>query len=70
MHITGEIDQVGGGQLTAPEDAAMYLINFNGQAALVFRFPSRLDIGGPCPPLRKLNLDAGFAVFDAGSPGP
>jgi hypothetical protein len=21
MHITGEIDQVGGGQLTAPEDA-------------------------------------------------
>ena len=35
MHITGEIDQVGGGQLTAPEDAAIYLINFNGQAALV-----------------------------------
>ena len=35
MHITGEIDQVGGGQLTAPEDAAMYLINFNGHAALV-----------------------------------
>ena len=35
MHITGEIDQVGGGQLTAPEDAAIYLINFNGHAALV-----------------------------------
>jgi glyoxylase-like metal-dependent hydrolase (beta-lactamase superfamily II) len=24
MHITGEIHQVGGGQLTAPEDAADY----------------------------------------------
>jgi len=35
MHITGEIDQVGGGKLTAPEDAAIYLINFNGHAALV-----------------------------------
>jgi glyoxylase-like metal-dependent hydrolase (beta-lactamase superfamily II) len=35
MHITGEIHQVGGGQLTAPEDAAMYLINFDGHAALV-----------------------------------
>ena len=35
MYITGEIDQVGGGKLTAPEDAAIYLINFNGHAALV-----------------------------------
>ena len=35
MHITGEINQVGGGQLTAPEDAAIYLLNFNGHAALV-----------------------------------
>ena len=35
MHITGEIDPVGGGKLTAPEDAAIYLINFNGHAALV-----------------------------------
>jgi glyoxylase-like metal-dependent hydrolase (beta-lactamase superfamily II) len=35
MQITSEIHQVGGGQLTAPEDAAIYLINFNGQAALV-----------------------------------
>jgi glyoxylase-like metal-dependent hydrolase (beta-lactamase superfamily II) len=35
MHITGEIHQVGGGRLTAPEDAAVYLINFNGRAALV-----------------------------------
>jgi glyoxylase-like metal-dependent hydrolase (beta-lactamase superfamily II) len=35
MHITGEIHQVGGGKLTAPEDAAIYLINFNGHAALV-----------------------------------
>ena len=41
MHITGEIDQVGGGRLTAPEDAAIYRLNFNGHAALVFRFPSR-----------------------------
>jgi glyoxylase-like metal-dependent hydrolase (beta-lactamase superfamily II) len=35
VHITGEIHQVGGGQLTAPEDAAIYLINFNGHGALV-----------------------------------
>jgi glyoxylase-like metal-dependent hydrolase (beta-lactamase superfamily II) len=35
MHITSEIHQVGGGRLTAPEDAAIYLINFNGRAALV-----------------------------------
>jgi glyoxylase-like metal-dependent hydrolase (beta-lactamase superfamily II) len=35
MRITGEIHQVGGAQLTAPEDAAIYLINFNGHAALV-----------------------------------
>jgi glyoxylase-like metal-dependent hydrolase (beta-lactamase superfamily II) len=35
MHITREIFQVGGGQLTAPEDAAIYLINFGGHAALV-----------------------------------
>ncbi len=35
MHITAEIHQVGGGQLTAPEDAAIYLINFDGHAALV-----------------------------------
>jgi glyoxylase-like metal-dependent hydrolase (beta-lactamase superfamily II) len=35
MQITGEIHQVGGGKLTAPEDAAIYLINFQGHAALV-----------------------------------
>jgi glyoxylase-like metal-dependent hydrolase (beta-lactamase superfamily II) len=35
MQITSEIAQVGGGKLTAPEDAAMYLINFDGHAALV-----------------------------------
>jgi len=35
MHITGEIHQVGGGKLTAPEDAAIYRLNFNGHAALV-----------------------------------
>jgi glyoxylase-like metal-dependent hydrolase (beta-lactamase superfamily II) len=33
--ITNEIYQVGGGQLTSPEDAAIYLININGHAALV-----------------------------------
>ena len=32
--ITKEIFQVGGGQLTSPEDAAVYLINF-GEAALI-----------------------------------
>lgn len=35
MRITGEIHQVGGGQLTAPEDAAVYLINFDGHATMV-----------------------------------
>ena len=35
MKITDEIFQVGGGDLTSPGDAAIYLINFNGHAALV-----------------------------------
>jgi glyoxylase-like metal-dependent hydrolase (beta-lactamase superfamily II) len=35
MKITDEIFQVGGGELTFPEDAAIYLINFGGHAALV-----------------------------------
>ena len=35
MKITDEIYQVGGGGLTSPEDAAIYLINFSGHAALV-----------------------------------
>jgi glyoxylase-like metal-dependent hydrolase (beta-lactamase superfamily II) len=35
MIITNEITQVGGGGLTSPEDAAIYLINFGGHAALV-----------------------------------
>jgi glyoxylase-like metal-dependent hydrolase (beta-lactamase superfamily II) len=33
--ITEEIFQVGGGRLTSSEDAAIYLINFGGRAALV-----------------------------------
>ncbi len=35
MKITSEIFQVGGGQLTSSEDAAVYLVNFGGRAALV-----------------------------------
>jgi glyoxylase-like metal-dependent hydrolase (beta-lactamase superfamily II) len=35
MKITNEIFQVGGGQLTSSEDAAIYLIYFAGHAALV-----------------------------------
>jgi glyoxylase-like metal-dependent hydrolase (beta-lactamase superfamily II) len=35
MQITREIFQVGGGRLTSPSDAAIYLINFDGHAALV-----------------------------------
>ncbi|KAB2929303.1 MAG: MBL fold metallo-hydrolase [Candidatus Contendobacter sp.] len=35
MTITREIFQVGGQGLTAPEDAAIYLVNFDGHAALV-----------------------------------
>ena len=33
--ITKEVFQIGGSQLTSPEDAAIYLINFNGHVALV-----------------------------------
>ena len=35
MRITDEIFQVGGGHLTSAGDAAIYLINFGGHAALV-----------------------------------
>ena len=35
MKITNEIYQVGGGEYSAPQDAAVYLICFNGHAALV-----------------------------------
>jgi glyoxylase-like metal-dependent hydrolase (beta-lactamase superfamily II) len=35
MHITKEIFQVGGDRLTSSQDAAVYLINVNGHAALV-----------------------------------
>ena len=35
MKITSEIFQVGGGSYTSPDDAAIYLINFGGHAALV-----------------------------------
>lgn len=35
MRITGEIYQVGGMGYTSPEDAAIYLIDFEGHAALV-----------------------------------
>lgn len=35
MEITGEIFQIGGGGYTSDEDAAVYLINFNGHCAIV-----------------------------------
>jgi len=35
MKITNEIFQVGGGEFTSHEDAAIYLINFGGHAAVV-----------------------------------
>jgi glyoxylase-like metal-dependent hydrolase (beta-lactamase superfamily II) len=35
VRITDEVFQVGGPQLTAPQDAAIYLINFDGHAALI-----------------------------------
>lgn len=34
-HITDEIFQIGGGMLTSVEDAAVYLLNFGGHAAVV-----------------------------------
>ena len=35
MRVTNEIFEVGGGSFTSPRDAAVYLIVFNGHAALV-----------------------------------
>lgn len=35
MQITSEIFQVGGGYMTSPEDAAIYLVRFGGESALV-----------------------------------
>jgi glyoxylase-like metal-dependent hydrolase (beta-lactamase superfamily II) len=35
VRITDEVFQVGGPQLTAPEDAAIYLVTFDGHAALI-----------------------------------
>lgn len=35
MKITSEIFQVGGGHLTSPEDAAIYLIKFGQESVLV-----------------------------------
>ena len=35
MKITQNLWQVGGGSLTAPEDAAVYLVRFGEQAALI-----------------------------------
>ncbi len=35
VKVTDEIYQVGGGPLTEPEDAAVYLLNYDGHAALV-----------------------------------
>ena len=56
--ITQEIFQVGGGQLTSSEDAAIYLINFAGHAALV-------DCGGGAAPARLLaNIQAGGVNLD------
>ena len=35
VRITDEVFQVGGPQLTAPQDAAIYLLSFGGRAALI-----------------------------------
>ena len=35
VQITSEIYQVGGPELTAPEDAAIYLVRFDSHAALI-----------------------------------
>lgn len=35
VRITDEVFQVGGPQLTAPQDAAIYLVSFDGHAALI-----------------------------------
>ena len=56
--ITAEVFQVGGYGLTAPEDAAIYLINFDGHAALV-------DAGGGREQTRLLNHLATVGVLPA-----
>jgi len=35
VRVTDEIHQVGGSGLTAPEDAAIYLVEFDGHATLI-----------------------------------
>ena len=35
VRVTDEIHQVGGAGLTAPEDAAIYLVEFDGHTALI-----------------------------------
>jgi hypothetical protein len=35
VRITDEVFQVGGPQLTSPQDAAIYLISFDSRAALI-----------------------------------
>ncbi len=35
MKITSEISHIGGAGLTSPDDAAVFLIDFDGRAALV-----------------------------------
>jgi hypothetical protein len=51
MMITQEIFQVGGGALTSPEDDAIYLISFEGHAALAeseeFKVLFAQDVHGP-----------------------
>ena len=54
----------GGGKPNTPEDAAVYRLNFNGRW--------RRLCGSQAGAWGRgiLNFDAGFPVFDAGSPGP
>lgn len=65
--ITKEIYQVGGGQLTSPEDAAIYLINIDGLFYNILHsahnpaFQSDLDAVGMCCRIREYIPDDPFS---------
>lgn len=58
MRITSEIFQVGGNDLSAPEDAAVYLISFGRSAALVDSGCGN-SVGLICENIRACGVDPG-----------
>jgi glyoxylase-like metal-dependent hydrolase (beta-lactamase superfamily II) len=62
LKITDEIHQVGGGRLTTAEDAAVYLIDFDGRGALVDSGCGR-SVERLIDNVRSCGLDPGSVVY-------